>query len=116
MLSFQAEYLALHRLIKRVLDLQYHNIIPEETEIRLYSDNKPVVDSVAYGQSVRGLYKSIVEDTRNNYSILLNSNPDSKLLWVKRTKNKEAHRYLYGKRHAGRKLIEIIPDQLRLDS
>lgn len=111
--SDQAEYLALGRLILRVLHLQEFNIIPKGIVIDLYSDNMFVVNAIKSGREVLRLDKSIIYDILTQYKLLMSINPKSNLQWIKRTKNKEAHRYLYNKRHLKRRLTEIIPDQLK---
>ena len=111
--SNQAEYLAMGRLILRVIHLQEYNIVPQNLTIHLYSDNKAIVGAIRNERGVNGLDINMKDNILMQYQKLISNNVEVNLQWIRRTKNKEAHRYLYDKKHLGRRLIEIVPDLVK---
>jgi ribonuclease HI len=110
--SNQAEYLAIGRLIKRLNELQAADIIPLDSSIKLYGDNKTVIQNIKEFKGINCLDKNIRDDILAQYRILLSNNNDIDLSWVKRTKNKEAHRLIGGNVHRHIVQYQIVSDYL----
>lgn len=113
--SDQAEYRALGRLILRVNQLLKASIIPKNSIIHLCSDNVSAVEAIKNGRGVKGLQIDFIDDALAQFQILMCHNLEVKLYWIKRTKNKEAHPYLYNKKHLRRHLVEIIPEVIKFE-